>query len=46
MPDIPNLGDAAEVAKRRPQFEIIELLGRGGMGVVSKSSLAQFKAFV
>jgi serine/threonine protein kinase len=32
--DVPDIGDPADVARRLPQFEILALLGRGGMGVV------------
>ena len=31
--DFPDIGDAADVARRLPQFEIIELLGKGGMEI-------------
>jgi len=32
--DIIDIGDPAEVAKKLPQFEILEMLGRGGMAIV------------
>ncbi len=35
--DFPDIGDPADVGRRLPQFEIIELLGQGGMGVVYKA---------
>ena len=34
--DFPDIGDAADVARRLPQFEIIELLGRAAWAPSTK----------
>jgi serine/threonine protein kinase len=44
--DFPDIADAAEVARRLPQFEIGPMLGRGGMGVVYRARQAQLDRVV
>ena len=41
-----DIADAAEVAKRLPQFEIRQMLGRGGMGVVYQARQIQLDRIV
>ena len=44
--DIIDIADRAGVAKRLPQFEMHELIGRGGMGVVYRARQQQLDRVV
>ncbi|HEV7406385.1 MAG TPA: serine/threonine-protein kinase [Chthoniobacteraceae bacterium] len=44
--DIIDIGDPVEVGKKLPQFEILRMLGRGGMGVVYQACQRQLDRMV
>jgi predicted Ser/Thr protein kinase len=44
--DFPDIGDRADVARRLPQFEIMHILGQGGMGVVYQARQTQLDRLV
>jgi serine/threonine-protein kinase len=44
--DIIDIGDPVEVGRKLPQFEILRMLGRGGMGVVYQACQKQLDRMV